>query len=434
MTSPGSSTRGSISAAADTAGISSVKEFQFQALEFFLTNLDVFVVAPTGSGKSLCYHLIPVLLRTMGKVPGTTVVISPIVWLIEDQIRAINSFGEDAVRLCNWTPGSTPSFVFLRAEELTQGTLIRLQDLWQQRRLTALVVDEAHCALNWGDSFRPAYGDLKRKLKLFHNVPRMALTATASPPTVTQIAEYLGFSATYRTVFMAQGAPNIFLSVIDKGERLKVIWDLLRNLQEKDCRTPKTVVFLQNRNEVTDLWHFFRHHLPDSPMVDMYMSSTSERKKKQVALEFKKANSEIRLLIATSAFGLGVDCKKIFRVIHLNPPRSFDDYVQQVGRASRDGSLSFGLLLADHDSKCDTEMKTYMALTAGCRRKHLARIYFMEHRTVAPRDCCDLCENNMDEVVYFSFFYSRFSFIGGDIAESTVTVSFGDNYISCGGD
>jgi len=99
-----------------------------------------------------------------------------------------------------------------------------------QRRLTALVVDEAHCALNWGDSFRPAYCELKRKLKFFDQVPRMALTAAAP---VTQIAEYLGFSATYRTVFMAQGAPNIFLSVIDKGERLKVIFDLLRNLREK---------------------------------------------------------------------------------------------------------------------------------------------------------------------------------------------------------
>jgi len=108
------------------------------------------------------------------------VVISPLVWLIEDQILTLTNRGESAMRLSTWDPSAPCTFLYARPEDLTKSAITKLQTLWQAKQLVAFVVDEAHCALNWGDTFREAYSHIRRKLRIFSGIPKMALTATAS--------------------------------------------------------------------------------------------------------------------------------------------------------------------------------------------------------------------------------------------------------------
>jgi superfamily II DNA helicase RecQ len=190
-----SSVRRTITSEAAAIGIDSLRPFQIEALEQIVAKKDVFVVAPTGTGKSLCFHMIPRVLRALGAQVATVVVISPLVWLIEDQISRLVAMGETATRISSWVSSESPAFLFARPEELTKATLARIQGLWERNSLAAFVVDEAHCALNWGDSFRGAYSDLKRKFQIFKNVPKIALTATASPANVNSIANYLGMAS-----------------------------------------------------------------------------------------------------------------------------------------------------------------------------------------------------------------------------------------------
>ena len=389
------STRDIISSVGSANGFT-LKDFQIQALENFSEKFDGFVVAPTGSGKSLCYQLIPALLLAMDPTSaGTVLVISPLVWLMEDQIDTLNKRGTPATRLSTWNGIESSSFLFARPEDLTWTAINKLQALWQVKLLRCLVVDEAHCSLQWGDTFRQAYSQLKRKLGIFQGVPKMALTATASVTTVQRIISYLGLSPDTRVVFQPQGSPHIFLSVFPKSQRLAIVRSLFNELESRGEKSPKTVVFLRNRNAVADLWQFFRFYLATSGLVQMYMSTTPERVKREVACDFKEAKSKTRLLIATSAFGLGVDCRGITRVVHLDPPRAIDDYVQQIGRAGRDGLLAVAMLVAGTQSDCDKDVKDYMSLSSSdCRQKFLASLYVRNGSLpLHPCDpCCDLCK------------------------------------------
>ena len=169
------------------------------------------------------------------------------------------------------------------------------------------------------------------------------------------------------------------------------IEDLLVELQMGGKKALKTVVFARTREEVRNLWAFFRYHLPEAKknLIDMYMSVTEEPIKKYIATEFTKPNSKIRLLVATSAFGLGVDCRGLKRVVHWTLPTVFDDFVQQVGRAGRDGRLAISIVFTDGTHQgLDEAMREYLT-TGDCRKEVISRFY--DH---AITDCHPTCCNN----------------------------------------
>jgi ATP-dependent DNA helicase RecQ len=177
---------------------------------------------------------------------------------------------------------------------------------------------------------------------------------------------------------------------------------LLEETKSLGRRTTKTVVFVRERDQVVNLWSFFTHHLENKELVQMYMSTTADRMKKKIALDFKEENSIIRILIATSAFGLGVDCRGIRRVVHLQPPHDLDEYVQEIGRAGRGGELAAAIVFQDHTAKCDKAMKEYLALST-CRRQYLQSVYFSTTMPVPPPPpppssslphCCSICRGN----------------------------------------
>jgi len=141
--------------------------------------------------------------------------------------------GEKAVRLSSWDPKDEVSFFYARPEELTKAGIAKLQMLWQKNLLLAFVVDEAHCSLNWGDNFRVSYSELRRKFAIFPRVPKMALTATASPATVKQIASYLGLRPDYKAVILQGGSPNIFLSVLERDETSHCLESVRRAAKER---------------------------------------------------------------------------------------------------------------------------------------------------------------------------------------------------------
>lgn len=384
------STASVIKQVATTAGFQKLSAFQAISLEAMLEKKDVFVVAPTGTGKSLCYHLLPPVLRAMGVVHPLVVVFSPIVWLIDDQMDRLQKLGEKAVRADTWIPGDDSTFLFLRPEELTTTTLAKLQRVYLSRTWLTFVVDEAHCALNWGDSFREDYGQLKRKLALFKEAPKMALTATASPTTVEKIIGYLGL-VDPEVVIEPASKQHIYLTVQPLETKMQVLEGLLEELKKDRGRSVKTVVFIRERTEVSNVWAFFHHYLPAniSHRCEMYMSTTADRMKRGIAEYFKDQDSSIRLLIATSAFGLGVDCQGIRRVVHLEPPTSFDDFVQQIGRAGRNGEQIASILVNDGVQKGKDEQMRKFLSTKGCRR-----LVISQHYGLLQTACCDTCCDN----------------------------------------
>ena len=269
------------------------------------------------------------------------------------------------MRADTWIPGDDSTFLFLRPEELTTTTLAKLQRVYLSRTWLTFVVDEAHCALNWGDSFREDYGQLKRKLALFKEAPKMALTATASPTTVEKIIGYLGL-VDPEVVIEPASKQHIYLTVQPLETKMQVLEGLLEELKKDRGRSVKTVVFIRERTEVSNVWAFFHHYLPAniSHRCEMYMSTTADRMKRGIAEYFKDQDSSIRLLIATSAFGLGVDCQGIRRVVHLEPPTSFDDFVQQIGRAGRNGEQVASILVNDGVQKGKDEQ-----MRNSCQRR-----------------------------------------------------------------
>ena len=384
-----------IHAVAQEAGYPVLSDFQVKGLALVAQKKDVFIVAPTGSGKSVCFHLIPRLFRALSNLCGAIVVFSPIVWLIEDQIDRLVKSGEVASRLSGWTPehaaGGSGSFLFLRPEELTKATLMQLQTLWQNVQLTAFVFDEAHCALHWGDSFREDYKLLKRRLSLFERIPRMAMTATASPETVKLMATYLGIPDA-EVILEKKERGNMYLSLKPESEGPAWINRLVAEMTDQEF-VPKTVIFRRERKGVVDLWRFLRNQLEREEeglgqLVDMYTSSTSESVKRRLARDFCRADSKVRVLVATSAFGLGVDCRDLRRVVHLEPPTNFDEYVQAIGRAGRGGELAVAILFATSTARCDKALKDYIGLRA-CRRAFVEQRYFLNHRERSI--CCDIC-------------------------------------------
>jgi len=375
-------------------GYPSLLDFQCKSLELVAQKKDVFIVAPTGTGKSLCFHLIPRVLRVLGHPCGTVVVISPLIWLIGDQIKRLHELGESACRLPEWNLLAPASFLFLRPEELLRPVISQLQLLWQSSTLTAFVIDEAHCALHWGDSFRQDYGHLKTRLSIFQGTPRMAMTATASPTNVHLIQTYLGMPEAH-VLFERSAKQCAYLTVKPAADAEASIRRLLLQVLNKD-QILKTVIFFRERKAVANTWRFFHNELENKERgrgseVAMYMSSTAERVKLLIAQDFKQKDSRIRVLFATSAFGLGVDCRGIRRVIHFDPPTNFDAYTQEIGRAGRDGELTFAILFATSTAGCDDKMKEYISLKDSCRRLFFSAFYQLAPVSCPPNVCCDYC-------------------------------------------
>ncbi len=377
---------------------------QADVVQALLAGEDALVLWPTGGGKSLCYQL-PAILR-----PGTGVVVSPLIALMQDQVAALLEAGVAAAALHSNLDGRETAeierrllageldLLYVAPERLLTP---RCLDLLARTPLALFAIDEAHCVSQWGHDFRPEYLGLDLLPERFPGVPRLALTATADPPTRREILSRLKLEQA--RVFVASfDRPNLRYRVVDKGEDPRR--QLLAFLEEEHSGHAGIVYrFSRAKVEATAAW--LAEHGVEALPYHAGMSAESRR----VTLDRFRSGEGV-VVVATVAFGMGIDRPDVRFVAHLDLPKSLEAYHQETGRAGRDGEPAdawmayglqdvFNLLFLIDSSESEparkqVERRKLDALLAycevtDCRRQVLLR-YFGEE---LPGPCgnCDTC-------------------------------------------
>jgi len=301
---------------------------------------DALVLMPTGGGKSLCYQ-VPSLLRD-----GTGIVISPLIALMQDQVEALRQLGVRAEYLNSTLDGDTAARVerellagdldmlYVAPERLLTG---RFLSLLARSRIALVAIDEAHCVSQWGHDFRPEYRQLTVLHERWPDVPRIALTATADPPTQREIAERLDLTGAQHFV-SSFDRPNIRYTVVQKDNAKRQLLDFL-----KVHRGSAGIVYCMSRRKVEETAEFLckegLNALPYHAGLPAEVRAANQRR-------FLREDGIV--MCATIAFGMGIDKPDVRFVAHTDLPKSMEGYYQETGRAGRDGEpaeawLCYGL-------------------------------------------------------------------------------------------
>jgi len=383
-------------------GYDSFRGDQQAIIEHLIGGGDALVLMPTGGGKSLCYQM-PALIR-----PGTGVVVSPLIALMHDQVDALRALGvragflnstqdrgQQAAMQADFLAGEL-DLLYLAPERLRSASTLRLLD---QGRISLFAIDEAHCVSQWGHDFRPDYLALSELHERWPSVPRIALTATATKATRAEIISRLSL-ASARQFVASFDRPNIRYRIEPKSEPLRQLLTLLRTEHPGDAgivyclsraSVDKTATFLE-RNGITAL---------------PYHAGLDARTRNANQARFLREDGVV--MVATIAFGLGIDKPDVRFVAHLDLPKSVECYYQETGRAGRDGLpatawLGYGLAdvvlqrrLIDtsegdlaHRRRLAAHLDAMLALceTVECRRAQMLG-YFGE--SAQPCSNCDTC-------------------------------------------
>ena len=273
--------------------------------------------------------------------------------------------------------------------------------------LRVLVIDEAHTVKKWGETFRQTMLRIHEVRSLVPASVRMlALTATATTAVREDVSKILGMRNPL-IVAVSPCKPNIIYYVRKSDSIEEAFFTMADKLRRLRCRFPRTIIYCQKHSYCGKLYRYFKKVMgnefnepldaPDLPqfrLVGMFHSCTYPWIKDTI-LKMFCAPSCLRVVIATVAFGMGVDCQDVTQVIHLGPPESTDSYIQETGRSGRSGSLSLALLMqvkgmTTHDM--DTSIKQYMVNTDQCRRQILFEAYEgYSYNASTPCTCCDVC-------------------------------------------
>jgi ATP-dependent DNA helicase RecQ len=311
-------------------GYESFRGRQLEIIEHLVGGGDALVLMPTGGGKSLCYQ-IPAILR-----PGVAVVISPLISLMQDQVEALREVGVDAAYLNstldyadareierNFAKG-VYDLVYVAPERLaTEGFL----ELLGRARLALFAIDEAHCVSQWGHDFRPEYRQLDVLHDRFPEVPRIALTATADTPTRDEILEHLELPAAGLFV-SGFDRPNIRYEVVPKTNARQQLLRFVRGRHHGESG----IVYCMSRKKVETTAEFLVSEgiaaLPYHAGLDKGVRTANQQ---------RFIREEGLVMVATIAFGMGIDKPDVRFVAHLDLPKSIEAYYQETGRAGRDG-------------------------------------------------------------------------------------------------
>lgn len=320
-------------------GYDELREGQLEAATSALAGHDVLAVMPTGSGKSAIYQLAGALAS------GPVLVVSPLLALQRDQIAALNgrmggavalnsslSDAEHAAALDSLADG-THRFAFLAPEQLrNDATRARLVDVG----VALLVIDEAHCIASWGHDFRPAYLQLGESRRALGDPPVLALTATASAPVRREIAEELRMDD---PVVITAGIvrPNIALSVVTVSDLDTATEAVVERARSLDGTGLVYVATRAGSEELAERLH------TDARPAMAYHAGLPHARRTEVEERF--AEDRPVVVVATTAFGMGIDVPHVRFVLHLEAPASLDDYYQELGRAGRDGEPSHAVLV-----------------------------------------------------------------------------------------
>lgn len=332
------------------------RAYQKEVIKSVLNGDDVFVRFPTGMGKSLCYQL-PALM-----MPGCAIVISPLIALMKDQVDSLTQRGISAVYLnsslspCKYQQikedciNNRYKIIYLSPE----GLLKELESFICKINVSLFAIDEVHTIMDWGFDFRPHYAQLKVLKKLFPKIPIIALTASVTTQSKSEIQNILGienakiFSAPlYRS--------NISLSVKNNLKEQNKIYEIIKLCNKyKHC---PGIVYCNTRRTANSIANKLKHRGFNALS---YHAGMTGKERNLVQQSF--FDSKVDIVCATIAFGMGIDKSDIRWIVHYNIPQSIETYYQEIGRAGRDGLNSEALLLFNDD---DTELIETFALRSG---------------------------------------------------------------------
>jgi len=388
-------------------GYDSFRGDQADIVQHVVSGGDAVVLMPTGGGKSLCYQ-IPALAR-----PGTGVVVSPLIALMHDQVEALRAVGARAEFLNSTQDSSERSRVeqallagevdllYVAPERLSVESARRLLDQLHERGgISVIAIDEAHCVAQWGHDFRPDYLTLGELAGRYPGVPRMALTATATEATHKELTTRLHLEDA-RHFVSSFDRPNIQYRIVPKAEPRKQLLDFIKREHPGDAG----IVYALSRNSVDQTAQFLQTQgiaaLPYHAGLDSAVRAANQRR-------FLRDDGIV--MVATIAFGMGIDKPDVRFVAHIDLPKSVEGYYQETGRAGRDGLpsdawLAYGLQdvvqqrrMIDssegdlaHRRRLTAHLDAMLGLceTVDCRRQRLLAYFGQE----GAKQCgnCDTC-------------------------------------------
>ena len=388
----------------DVFGYPEFRGQQAEIIDTVASGHNALVLMPTGAGKSLCYQ-IPALMRD-----GVAIVISPLIALMQDQVTALNvngisaacvhggTSGEEIQRIADEIAAEHLKLLYVAPERLV---MPRFLQFLHNTRISLFAIDEAHCVSQWGHDFRPEYQQLSILADEFAGIPRIALTATADNATRADIQHYLDLTDA-RLFVSSFNRPNIDYQVIEKNNGKKQLLQFIRSQMSRE----NGIVYCLSRKRVEDIAAFLSENgltaLPYHAGLDWDIRSRNQRR-------FTQEDGII--IVATVAFGMGIDKPDVRFVAHLDMPASIEHFYQESGRAGRDGLpatswLCYGLNdwvllrerieLAERDEtqkRIDLQKLDAMLAfceTTDCRRRLLLR-YFGEEG-----ESCGHCDNCTD--------------------------------------
>ena len=319
-------------------GYDAFRGSQEEIIEHVIGGGDAFVLMPTGSGKSLCYQ-IPAMCRE-----GVAIVVSPLIALMQDQISALDVMNIKAAAINSTMSAAEVSatselaragkldMLYVAPERLLMPDFLRLLD---QCNLALFAIDEAHCVSQWGHDFRPDYAALSLLADRFPQVPRIALTATADAPTRKDIVERLALKSG-RTFVSGFDRPNIHYSIALRNSPRKQVWKFIQEKHPNDAG----IIYCISRKKVEEMAAWLCEQGVDARPYHAGLSSEVRAENQRQFLQGEQV-----VMVATIAFGMGIDKPDVRFVVHMNIPKNIEAYYQETGRAGRDGLPSNALMI-----------------------------------------------------------------------------------------
>jgi ATP-dependent DNA helicase RecQ len=386
-----------------TFGYPDFRGDQTDIIDHMIGGGSALVLMPTGGGKSLCYQ-IPAIVR-----PGAGIIVSPLIALMQDQVAALRHLGLKAAALNSTTPpfeaaqirqdlrDGAIDLIYVAPERLLTEDMLRLLDTCD---IALFAIDEAHCVSQWGHDFRPHYAGLSILAERFPNIPRIALTATADPPTRADIVDRLSLKGA-RSFVGGFDRPNIHYRIVEKTDADKQILGFIEEAHPGESG----IIYCLSRAKTEETANYL---FSRGVKALAYHAGMDARLRSHNQARFQ--GEEGVVVVATIAFGMGIDKPDVRFVAHASVPKNIEAYYQETGRAGRDGLPAEALMLYSprdiaqqrgfimrggaSDEQKKIEHKKLDALVrlceaATCRRQILLR-YFGD--ACEPCGNCDTCE------------------------------------------